>query len=207
MIYFDFIILGRFSPLLDKSKFEFSRIQAFPESDSNPTGTTLNVPSSSWGHPSGSTSPSLSTPMSSPSITPRSPLSPQYTNEPQSYFSESYESSGNSSRKQSDSSQSKHTVDSTNRTQHTYTCVNGISQEESSQTEDDQSNLDDEDLSSVSCDSIDDKFHLPRGRRPPPMIVSQEDLPDFVAALSPKNSLKRLLERTLDLDERYKNHV
>jgi len=144
--------------------------------------------------------------MSSPSITPHSPLSPQYTNEPPSYFSESYESSGDSSRKQSDSSQSKHTVDSTNRTQHSYiTYVNGTSQEESSQTEDDQSNLDDEDLSSVSCDSIDDKFHLPRGRRPPPMIVSQEDLPGFVASLSPKNSLKRLLERTLELDERYEN--
>ena len=84
-----------------------------------------------------------------------------------------------------------------------YDSKNSRSNEEAS-TEGDQSNLDDEDLSSVSCDSIEDKFLLPRGRRPPPMIVSQEDLPDFVAALSPKNSLKRLLERTLDLDERYK---
>lgn len=73
--------------------------------------------------------------------------------------------------------------------------------------DDDQSNLDDEDLSSVSCDSIDDKFHAPRGRRPPPMIVSQEDLPDFVAALSPKNSLKRLLEKTLDTEERCEDKI
>lgn len=204
--------LGRFSPALsDKRKFEFSKIPTFPESDPNPTGTTLNVPNSSWGHPSGSTSPSLSSPMSSPSLTPRSPLSPQYPNGPPLYFSESCESSGNSSRKQSDSSQSRHVVDSTNRAHYTCTYYNGNnsqcdgqnykSQEEGSLTEDDQSNLEDEDLSSVSCDSIEDKFQ-PRGRRPPPMIVSQEDLPEFVAALSPKNSLKRLLERTLDPDER-----
>lgn len=205
--------LGRFSPLSEKRKFEFSRIPTFPESESNPTGTTLNVPNSSWGHPSGSTSPSLSSPMSSPSLTPRSPLSPQYPNGPSSYFSESYDSSGNSSRKQSDSSQSRHTVDSTNRTHNIYPYQNGTdthydpqnsrSQEEAGQMEDDQSNLEDEDLSSVSCDSIEDKFNVSRGRRPPPMIVSQEDLPDFVAALSPKNSLKRLLQRSLDLEERY----
>ena len=35
------------------------------------------------------------------------------------------------------------------------------------------------------------------------MIISQEDLPEFVAGLSPKNSLKRLLQRSLDLEERY----
>ena len=97
----------------------------------------------------------------------------------------------------------------TNKTHGVFTYHNGTdtqysrSNDEGS-TEGDQSNLEDEDLSSVSCDSIDDKFHLPHGRRLPPMIVSQEDLPDFVAALLPKNSLKRLLELTLDLDERYK---
>ena len=86
----------------------------------------------------------------------------------------------------------------TNKTPSVFTYHNGTdtqysrSNEEGS-TEGDQSNFEDKDLSSVSCDSIDDKFHLPRGCRPPPMIVSQEDLPDFVAALSPKNSLKRLL--------------
>lgn len=201
--------LGRFSPLSEKRKFEFSKIPTFPESDSNPSGTTLNVPNSSWCHPSGSTSPSLSSPMSSPSLTPRSPLSPQYPNGP--CFSDD---SGNSSRKQSDSSQNRHTVDSTNKT-HIATCMhqnttdtqydgyNSRSQDEGSQTEDDQSNLDDEDLSSVSLDSIDDKFHLPRGRRPPPMIVSQEDFPEFVAGLSPKNSLKRILGlRLIEMDER-----
>lgn len=215
LMLLSFIFLGRFSPLPlhERKKFEFSKIPTFPESETNPTGSTLNVPNSSWGHPSGSTSPSLSTPLSSPSLTPRSPLSPQYPNGGPSYFSESFESSGNSSRKQSDSSQSRHTVDSTNKTQNSsfthqngtdilYEWHNSRSQEESSQTEDDQSNMEDEDLSSVSCDSIEDKFHLPRGRRPPPMIVSQEDWPEFVAALSPKNSLKRLLERTMELDER-----
>ena len=141
--------------------------------------------------------------MSSPSITPRSPLSPQYPMGP-SCFTESCESSANSSRKHSDSSQSRHTVD---KPQNVFTYQSGSdtqcdarqSNEEAS-TEDDQ---EDEDLSSVSCDSIDDKLPMPRGRRPPPMIISQEDLPEFVAGLSPKNSLKRLLQRSLDLDERY----
>ena len=95
----------------------------------------------------------------------------------------------------------------TNKTHSVFTYHNGTDTQysqsnEKGSTEGDQSNLEDKDFSCVGCDSIDDKFHLLRGRRPPPMIVSQEDLPDFVAALSPKNSLKRLLERVLDLDER-----
>lgn len=99
-------------------------------------------------------------------------------------------------------------MDGTTRTHNIYAYHNGTSAQydphrSQDEGEDDQLNLDDEDLSSVSCDSIEDKFQQPRGRRPPPMIVSQEDLPDFVAALSPKNSLKRLLQRSLDMDERY----
>lgn len=79
----------------------------------------------------------------------------------------------------------------------------GRSSRSQEDTEDDVYNLEDEDLSSVSCDSIEDKGQRPRGRRPPPMIVSQDELPDFVAALSPKNSLKRLLESRLDSEDRY----
>ncbi|XP_065890827.1 kinase suppressor of Ras 2-like isoform X3 [Dysidea avara] len=197
---------GRFSPMSDnKKRFEFSRIPTASEIDPNQNVATLNVPNSSWCHPSGSTSPSLSSPLSSPSMTPRSPLSPQYHNAP--LFSESFDS-GNSSRKQSDSSQSRHTVDSTYRhnanhsNRNSFEFYDGHSSRSQEDTEDDISNLGDEDLSSVSCDSIEDKGQRPRGCRPPPMIVSQDELPDFVAALSPRNSLKRLLESRLESEDR-----
>jgi len=206
-IYATVHTVGRFSPMSDiKKKFEFSRIPTASEIDPNQNLTTLNVPNSSWCHPSGSTSPSLSSPLSSPSMTPRSPLSPPFHNTPM--FSESFDS-GNSSRKQSDSSQSRHTVDSTHRhnanhsNRNSFEFCDGQSFRSQEDTEDDISNLGDEDLSSISCDSIEDKGQRPRGRRPPPMIVSQDELPDFVAALSPRNSLKRLLESRLESEDRY----